>query len=324
MGRPRRWAGIEISPEAVRVLQFTRSGPAVEVAREVNARIACGSGPGGEGQWRTAARALKDAARAAGTWKVPAVVSLSGLPVVIRELNMPVLPPRLLERAVFHQLPAISPLPVEEMLFDYLVEPDPGTPGRQVVTVIGLRRSTADAVCMTLAHNRWARYHLEVAPLSLGRLLGGRLQQAPGQVILVHADFAWLQVTGFLIGRPQWVKTLIRATGRAERKEPGSETREELVSHARWTVRGVLELLRNGDSALGPRAMTIQSVVVVSPQAMSDALVEELGQVLPFPVEAGSQWLAELGLSPDALVARPDIGAAAVALGAGLRLGWRW
>jgi len=244
---------------------------------------------------KVAAR-IKELLKAQGATTREVIVGLSGLHCLCRLVTLPKLPKTLLAEAVRREAERVVPVPLEQLYLSWQIIPAHGKEMR--VFIAAFPRNSADALTRTLRQAGVEPYLVDLAPLSLARVVN----EATAIIVDVRSTEADIVV---MVNRvPQLIRTLSLPSEAQTRQERLLTIKEEIdrtvkfydSSHSENPLESSLPIYVSGELA----------------QASDEhqSLSEDLGHPvlpLPSPLKCSNQldpgqYMVNIGLALKELV----------------------
>lgn len=225
-------------------------------------------------------------------------VAVASEAVVIRYFQMPTIPPHERKSAISFEAKKYLPFKLEELLTDFQVVLHRADPALMRVMFFGIKRNSLQTILSSLKAVNLVPLSVEVAPLSLLRLLRQTGQLSAAQVaalLLLERDSATISVTrGDLI----YLSRNVAVVGPDESSEQKGPEGEEGPSPALWEAltsetRVSIDYYRRrflGEPAVGK--------VILYGKELHRKRMAELSSALDLPVEVGDPY-AQMTVSRD-------------------------
>lgn len=168
----------------------------------------------------TVGRRIGELMAAQGISEKKAVVSISGIHSIYRVVNIPKLPQKLMDEAAKREMERLMPVPLEELYTSWqaISMSDIET----VICLVGMPRTTVDAMLDTLRQAGLQAEAMDVRPLALARVVDER------DALIINAKPFGFDIVVMIDGIPELLRSLPFPADLSSPDEKIDEIKEEL------------------------------------------------------------------------------------------------
>ncbi|MCJ7656150.1 MAG: pilus assembly protein PilM, partial [Dehalococcoidia bacterium] len=168
----------------------------------------------------TVGRRIGELMAANGISERRAVVSISGIHSIYRVVNIPKLPKNLMEEAAKREMERLMPVPLNELYTSW--QAINVTDIDTVICLVGMPRSTVDAMLETLRQAGLQPEAMDVRPLALARVADER------DALIINVQPFGFDIVVMIDGIPELLRSLPFPADAASPDEKIAEVKEEL------------------------------------------------------------------------------------------------
>ena len=168
----------------------------------------------------TVGRRISELIAAEGISEKKVVVSISGIHSIYRVVNIPKLPKNLMEEAAKREMERLMPVPLNELYTSW--QAINVTDIDTVICLVGMPRSTVDAMLETLRQAGLQAEVMDVRPLALARVADER------DALIINVQPFGFDIVVMIDGIPELLRSLPFPADAASPDEKIAEVKEEL------------------------------------------------------------------------------------------------